>query len=821
MKSSRLSKSIVSILTLTVLETSVAQKGEDIDEIVVIGSKATLISAVEKQREADSIISVVDSDALGGFADTTAAEAVRRLSGISVENDQGEGRYVTIRGLSSDLNSIAVNGASIVAPENGRSVMLDGLPTELLDSITVAKSLTPEMDADSIGGRIDFKTKKPSSLDRPMLKLKIQNKFSQYADESLNPKVALTYGDKVNDTFAHIIGVTYSSKDVIAYNNETGFGWEDGYMNDDYEMRYYDLTRERYGLSYDADFVLEGGRLFISAFWNQYDDSELRWKDEYGKLSLIDGSVTATGMSTDRIRHDAETRVREETRTLSAYSVGFETNLSGWSINPTFSYSFAEEDDSDNADVTFRNDMKNTFGTIDWTNPKLPVVTPSDLSLYDPAEMAFKELEITENVSQDSETAFSINAEKEFSFGTVKMGVKSKTREKDVDDYIIVYEADLTMADFDPQTLDWKFADQVFSQQGNPDLIYGLRQRLDELDIDFSDSLSRDFVTEEDVNAAYIQNTITWDKGVAVVGVRYEDTKVTSKGFDQDGNQVLANSDHSFFAPSVNVKYFINDQWQLRGAIWKGLSRPGFEKTAPKLDYDNDGGDVSGSAGNPALQPYEAVNYDLSLEFYGDDMTFVSLGLFRKDIKNAIYPKIYQTATLLGVTFNDGVETWENAQDSTIDGIEANVQYGWDNGFYFAGNMTWTDGESTFEPENNVFYTTPFRKLADEAANVSLGYDQGPWDIRLAANYRSDYLDALADGDEDIGEVSETNSRFVDDYLQIDLTVKHKVNSQLEVKFEAINLANREEYYYWGFEDQLSQYDLFGRNYSLGMTYNF
>ncbi|GIR40082.1 MAG: hypothetical protein CM15mP51_08620 [Porticoccaceae bacterium] len=55
---------------------------------------------------------------------------MRRLSGISVENDQGEGRYITIRGLSSDLNSIAVNGASMVAPENGRSVMLDGLPTE-------------------------------------------------------------------------------------------------------------------------------------------------------------------------------------------------------------------------------------------------------------------------------------------------------------------------------------------------------------------------------------------------------------------------------------------------------------------------------------------------------------------------------------------------------------------------------------------------------------------------------------------------------------------------------------------------------------------
>ena len=63
-------------------------------------------------------------------------------------------------------------------------------------------------------------------------------------------------------------------------------------MNDDYEMRFYELTRERYGLSYDADLLVSEGRVFLSAFWNQYDDAELRWKDEYGKIKLIDGTKT-------------------------------------------------------------------------------------------------------------------------------------------------------------------------------------------------------------------------------------------------------------------------------------------------------------------------------------------------------------------------------------------------------------------------------------------------------------------------------------------------------------------------------------------------
>ena len=142
---------------------------EKVEELVVIGTKASIVSAIEKQRKSNLIVSVVDSDALGDFPDTTAAEAIRRLSGITVENDQGEGRYVSIRGLSGDLNSISVNGALVPAPEGGRKVMLDGLPTELLDSIEVYKTLTADQDADSIGGRIEFNTKRATSLDLSLI----------------------------------------------------------------------------------------------------------------------------------------------------------------------------------------------------------------------------------------------------------------------------------------------------------------------------------------------------------------------------------------------------------------------------------------------------------------------------------------------------------------------------------------------------------------------------------------------------------------------------------------------------------------------------
>ena len=127
--------------------------------------------------------------------DTTAAEAVRRLSGISVENDQGEGRYVVIRGMSPELNSFSLNGAMLAAPENNRAVLLDGLSTDLLSSITVSKTPTIDQDADSIGGRIDFTTLDPD-IDGSYNRLKIESSWNELTENSNNPRMSFTTEEK-------------------------------------------------------------------------------------------------------------------------------------------------------------------------------------------------------------------------------------------------------------------------------------------------------------------------------------------------------------------------------------------------------------------------------------------------------------------------------------------------------------------------------------------------------------------------------------------------------------------------------------------------
>ena len=124
--------------------------------ILVIGQAANLASSLSRQRAADGVESVLTRDGIGQFPDQNVAESLRRLPGVNILNDQGEGRFVSVRGLDPELNSASINGARVPAPESDvRSVALDVVPSELIESIEVKKSLTPDMDGDTIGASND------------------------------------------------------------------------------------------------------------------------------------------------------------------------------------------------------------------------------------------------------------------------------------------------------------------------------------------------------------------------------------------------------------------------------------------------------------------------------------------------------------------------------------------------------------------------------------------------------------------------------------------------------------------------------------------
>ena len=831
------------------------EDSENIEELFVIGTKASIISAIEKQRESDQIVSVIDSDALGEFPDTTAAEALRRISGISVENDQGEGRYVTVRGLSGDLNSISVNGATVPAPEGGRKVMLDGLPTELLDSIEVYKSLTPDQDLDSIGGRVEFNTKSALDLDGTYLKLKANTLYNDQTYNSDNPKISLTYGDLISENVGHIIGFTYSEKQVVTYNNETGFpAWAatggNYAIDDDFESRYYDLTRERLGITYDIDYrINDESSMYANILWNEYVDDELRYKDEYGKLK--NSNVTATGSTITEIRRDAEVRVREEVRTIRTFILGGNTIVNGWDAEFAFSNSFAEEDDTDNVDAKFRS---STFkaaacggpcGSFDYSNPQKPrmtlvsAITTGAGNIYDPASMGVDEIEEEDSVIDDTISTFQADFTKEgFTVSdiptTLKFGFKYSTREKEKTVSGFASDPGTSQSNYNPITtpVNWPWPN-VFGPMADPATIFALQGTFGSLTNNYAKpNFDKDFVSEEDITALYLMGTMEFENAVVIAGLRAEDTSFDTLGYNkEDDSTIRASKNYTFVSPSVNVKYFVNDDTIVRGAIWRSLSRPGFGETAPVADFESDGTAADGSTiykgemGNPDLEPYESTNLDLSFERYYENGA-VSIGYFRKDVKNAIYPQV--TAGVVGgINFSE-LETYINSEKSTVDGIEFNFFSEFVNlpepfdGLFISLNLTEVDAESDVPSAAGVF-TVPFRKLADSTRNLSIGYDKGKVDMRLSLAQRSDYLDYLADDDIEttVDNLNYDNIRFTDDHSQIDFTAKYYLNDNLTLKLDLININDEPEFYYWGNPSRLSQYDEYGRSATIGFTYKY
>ena len=119
----------------------------ELSGVTVTGYLQGQAQALNQQKSADNIKNIIAADQIGRFPDPNAAEALQRIPGVNIERDQGEGRYVLVRGLAPQFTNISVNGEQIPSPEaDVRFVALDAIPADQLASMEVTKALTPDMD---------------------------------------------------------------------------------------------------------------------------------------------------------------------------------------------------------------------------------------------------------------------------------------------------------------------------------------------------------------------------------------------------------------------------------------------------------------------------------------------------------------------------------------------------------------------------------------------------------------------------------------------------------------------------------------------------
>src|SRR5262245_39371053 len=231
--------------------------------------------ALNQQKTASNITNVVSADQIGRFPDPNAAEALQRIPGISIQRDQGEGRYVIIRGTEPRLNATLIEGERIPAPEaNVRQVALDVIPADLLQAIEVSKALTPDMDADAIGGSVNLVMKQAPAKLRAFGAIGggYNSSLSSYKQRNMNVSIGRRFDDnKIGAIFS------LSSTGTERGNEDFEPVYTSGNLMD-LDLRHYVVTRRRTGATGALDFrPMSGSQYSLRGVYNYYiDDREER-----------------------------------------------------------------------------------------------------------------------------------------------------------------------------------------------------------------------------------------------------------------------------------------------------------------------------------------------------------------------------------------------------------------------------------------------------------------------------------------------------------------------------------------------------------------
>ena len=803
------------------------------EHVEVVGQAASIDQALKQQRNSDNIESVVHADGVAQLPDANVAEAVQRLPGISVERDQGEGRFVSVRGLGPDLNSVTINGTLVPSPESARrAVALDVLPAELVQSLSVIKTLTPDMDANSLGGTVDVQSL--SAFDHKGLFFTGSseagyNKNTHQTSPKLSGAISdrFSLGDGV-DNFGVAAALSWNKRDFGSDNVETGGAWDftDGARLNSFEQRVYDISRERTGGGLNVDYKPDDDtRLYVLTLYSRYKDTETR-----NSTHLEFNTPQAAG-ELGKAKAKRKLKQREETQEIQSYVFGGERLLGLWTLSGQAGYSKSSEDSPGHiAGATFKGNTNfPDSGFYDTEKPR-PII---GAGFYDPSNFSLDKVDWEAQNTQDTEKNIRLDLARDYDVqgyaAQAKFGGKVSRRNKDNDLNAWVYkdfdeagfnDAQLNMSAFDKGNVHYQLGQFGPGLSGGAikDLIGGLNP---DAYYDEQESRANDFKIREDINAAYVMNTVDIDDWRFIAGMRYEGTEFEAKGTGaRDGVFEAQDTkrDYHHWLPGLHARYQWGKNTQLRAAWTNAVVRPTFGQLAPGFVIDDD----QATFGNPNLKPLESSNFDLGIEHYMGQAGTVSAFLFYKDIKNFVYNN-----DLAGsgqwADFSEA-HTYANGDSAKLYGLELAYSQKFDwlpapwNGLLLGANTTFSRSSASIEGFDQARGMNRKRDIdlpnqSDTVGNLMLGWEDDTLSLRLSANYKSQYLYELA------GIADKAHDLHVDAQTFVDFSARYSLTKNLQVSFEAQNLTDQPYFVYSGNRRYNNQYEEYGPTYSLGLTF--
>lgn len=899
--------------------------GDQLDEVTVTVQAKGQISAIYQQIASNKIVNIVSAEKMEELPDANAAEAIGRLPGISLQRSSGEANKIVIRGVSPAQNNVTIAGVKMASTNAGdRSADLSMIQSEMLSGVEVSKTLRADMDAGAIGGTVDLKlaTANNEPSFNAMAESGYSNLFSNIGDYKTSFGGSTRF---LQNKFGIKAQATYEKKQLSSQRFGAGYSGpiikqvldpEGNLTGEEYfisrtqgaSLSLVNTIRKRMGASMVLDFKSD---FYDVAFLNLINKST----DDI--INRTEGYDFTT--ATYPFNLNASTGKNERLNTT--HLLENELRFLRTELNLSLSFTYAKTDGINHV-FPFR-EISTTAENIDqdWLVFRKPEEV---LTLYGKTKIPDNKLQTDDiynsdlrdkNYDVDMDWRIPFSLEKLNIEGVLSVGGKYHLLER-VSNSDAIYmdyrygkgqgakstylslfpwvnwpdgdQNGITATNFvDPNYNPGEFLNGKYSLNWSPDINL-MKEMQSQLYANYPllynsrgfEAYENDYSNREEQMAAYIMAELNIGNLLLVPGIRIEKVNTQYDAFAILTNSVNANGlagipdsvtvkrDNQLFFPSVNIKYQFSNSVDLRGAVYKSVSRPGFLQLSPKTIIDSDQSNTLFTSANPFLKPSTAWNYDISLEIYSSKFGLLTLNPFYKQIASfiAYLPNYFPlrndrivdapvgfVESLPGTDFypvddlqnssNTGIPI-NNPQKAKYHGVEFSYQKNFQSlnnkllkGIVFDINVTFINSKTKYPYFDNVVigidssgflpkniigyeYNTREGKMVNQPSFISnfiLGWDYKGFSARVSYRYQGKTLSGLD------AKYSFADS-YTDKFQLLDISLKQRIYKGLDIYFNATNLTNHidEDYkmYYGNVRLPVSN-QYYGSRFQLGASYRF
>lgn len=661
-----------------------------LDRVVVTGIRRGIEDAIETKQTATSIVESVSAEDIGKLPDSSIAESIARLPGLTAQRERGRATQINIRGLSGDFAGTTLNGREQTSTSENRGVEFDQFPSELLSGVVVYKTPDASLVGQGLSGTVDMRTVRPLSLpDRVFSGNFRADQNEVNGQKTYGNRYSFSYIDQFMDnTLGLAIGYAHLDSPAPGFQNEA-WGYADGPNGTKVygggKLYKFDSNNKRDGvmatLQYKPnDFYETNLDVFYSKFKRTEIKSGLEFGTAWGQGILQPGYVTnANGTITDSTWTNVKPVLRMDSNPIddSLHSIGWQNKFTlneNWVLNTDLSLSettrefrnletYAGLAGAGTTSVRVRLDPSQGFNELTFGSD---FGNPANLRLIDAGGWGqdgyIKDFEITDRLK-----AYRVDATRKFESGllsSLAFGVNrtDRTKEKSSIEAKLCIVACAGVGDSGPfpgSTSSFGFGglDSLAVYDANGLLssgFYNLQPK------NHPDIANKSWSVDETVDTFYVQANIDTDVGTMPlrgnVGAQYVRVDQSSIGYSTfAGNAVGTPSQrgasYGNVLPSLNLSLEVMPETYLRMAAARVMQRARMDQMRASFDVSigNTGcaglsGPIwCGGGGNPALRPWLADAYDLSAEKYftteAGNKGYLAASYFYKDLLNYIYSR--------------------------------------------------------------------------------------------------------------------------------------------------------------------------------------